>query len=58
MTKMTPSFSICFIPSDLHKTHEVMSNGQKTVYAFQQDVRAYAGDLICRITGGCGRYTG
>ena len=50
MTKMTPSNSICFTPSDLHKIHKVVSDDVKTLYAFKQDVRAYAGNLIRGIT--------
>ena len=46
MTKMTPSISICFVPSDLYKIQENLLEDIETLYEFQQDARAWAGNLI------------
>ena len=50
MTKMTPSINICFIPSDCIKFIKSCWTDVKTLYAFQQDVRAYVGNLIYGVT--------
>ena len=53
MTKTTPNISICFIPSDLYKTHKISVRWTLKQFPFQQDERAYAGNLICDVSYRC-----
>ena len=46
MTKLTSSIDICVVSSNLHEIHDTVSDGHVDIFALQQDVRTYAGNLI------------